>query len=356
MNILAYLYINDSKGTRMDVLTVSIVGASGYSGIELVKILLKHPHVKLDVLFANTSAGKRYDEVAPQFRSRLDVQLEAFSIEKVKTSDLVFIALPSGEALNLVPQLLAAGKRVIDLGGDFRLKDITLYKRYYKRDHTAPEALQHAVFGLPEWFAGDIRNARFISNPGCYPTSIMLPLAPLLREGLIEPTSIVANSLSGVSGAGRTSAPEYSFCEVNDSIKAYKIGVHQHIPEIQTVLERIAHTPVQVTFIPHLVPITRGIYSTITCTLKHPCTLDEIRNAYDTYYQSSPFVRYAAGQVPELKNVVHTNFIDIGFTLIPETQRLVITSAIDNLLKGAAGQAVQNMNLMYNFPETEGLL
>ncbi|MCX7984686.1 MAG: N-acetyl-gamma-glutamyl-phosphate reductase [Bacteroidetes bacterium] len=340
----------------MKAIHVSIIGASGYSGIELVNILLKHSKVTIDKLFANTSAGKRFDEVAPEFRTRCSIPLDSFSVEKVNQSDIVFIALPSGEALSLVPQLLNAGKRVIDLGGDFRLKNTELYRKYYKRDHTAHEALHQAVFGLPEWFSNEIRSATLVANPGCYPTSIILPLAPLVRERLIDPSTIVANSLSGVSGAGRTSSLEYSFCEVNDSVKAYKVGVHQHIPEIQSILERIGNTQVQVLFVPHLLPITRGIYSTITCTGTEHLTVESITAVYNAYYKNAPFIRYSATHIPELKHVVHTNFIDICFTIIPESNRLIITSAIDNLVKGAAGQAVQNMNLMFDLPETEGLL
>lgn len=335
---------------------VSIIGASGYSGMELVRILLRHSGVTIDTLFANTSAGKRFEEVAPAFRNRLPLTLEAFSVDKIASSDVVFIALPSGEALNLVPQILSTGKRVIDLGGDFRLKDTSLYKKYYKRDHTAPEALQQAVFGLPEWFANEIRTAQFVSNPGCYPTSVLLPLAPLVKEKLLDPARIIANSLSGVSGAGRSASPELSFCEVNDSVKAYKVGVHQHIPEIRTILERITGIPVPVTFVPHLLPITRGIFTTIYAPLQKSVTAKDILDVYDSYYQAAPFVRWSSSALPELKHVLHTNFIDIGFTLVEEGNQIIIHSVIDNLIKGAAGQAVQNMNLMFNFSQTEGLL
>jgi len=335
---------------------VSVIGASGYSGIELVNILLRHRNVTIDNLFAHTSAGKRFDEIAPAFRNRISLILNEFSIEKVAQSDLVFVALPSGEALSLVPQLRAAGKRVIDLSGDFRLKDINLYKQYYKRDHTAPEALSEAVFGLPEWFANKIRTAQFISNPGCYPTSVILPLAPLIKEGILDSTSIIVDSLSGVSGAGRSSSPEYSFCEVNDSVRAYKVGVHQHIPEIRMALEQITGKSTPVIFIPHLLPITRGIYTTIHATLQKSVQISDIENVYAAYYSSAPFVRFSSTRIPELKHVVHTNFIDIGFSLLPDPHNIVLFAAIDNLIKGAAGQAVQNMNLMFQFPETEGLL
>jgi N-acetyl-gamma-glutamyl-phosphate reductase len=248
--------------------TVSVVGASGYSGIELLKILTGHPNVKIDKLFANSSAGKNIAEVAPQFARTLNITLELYSVEKIANSDLIFIALPSGEAMNIVPAMLSAGKRIIDLGGDFRLKDISLYERYYKRTHSANSVLKQAVYGLPEWNFAQIKSASLIANPGCYPTSAILPLAPLLKDGIIESKGIAVNSLSGVSGAGRSSSVEMSFAEVNESVRAYKVGTHQHIPEIRTMLGNISGAPLSLTFVPHLLPITRGIYTSIYAALK----------------------------------------------------------------------------------------
>jgi N-acetyl-gamma-glutamyl-phosphate reductase len=339
----------------MTTMKVSVIGASGYSGIELLKILNRHSRVSIDKLFANTSAGKRLAEVVPAFAKSIDKELEVFSPEKIASSDLVFIALPSGGALELVPQILAAGKRIIDLGGDFRLKDTALYERYYKRVHTAPEALQRAVFGLPEWFADEIRTADFVSNPGCYPTSVILPLAPLVKEGLIDPDSIAVSSLSGTSGAGRSSSADMSFTELNESVRAYKVGVHQHIPEIRMAVEKISGRKTALTFVPHLIPITRGIYTSSYMTLTGGAGEQDVANAYEKYYGKAPFVRFSAAEIPEIKNVVQTNFIDIGYGIFPDSCRLVVFSAIDNLVKGAAGQAVQNMNIMFGFDETEGL-
>ncbi|MFZ1977448.1 MAG: N-acetyl-gamma-glutamyl-phosphate reductase [Bacteroidota bacterium] len=339
----------------MKTVKVSVIGASGYSGIELIKILKRHPGVSIDRLFANTSAGKRLDEVVPAFGKTIDAELEIFSPEKIKTSDLICIALPSGEALKIVPQILAEGKRVIDLGGDFRLKDTALYERYYKRPHTAPEALQSAVFGLPEWFAGEIRTAAFVSNPGCYPTGAILPLAPLVKEGLVDPNSVAVSSLSGVSGAGRSASADMSFTEINESVRAYKVGSHQHIPEIRTIVERISGRRTPLTFVPHLIPITRGIYTSIFTTLTGSASDQDIYHVYEKYYRHAPFVRWSTAAIPEIKNVVQTNYIDIGFKIFPENKQLVIFSVIDNLVKGAAGQAVQNMNIMFGFNETEGL-
>ena len=337
------------------MVTVSVVGASGYSGIELLKILVRHPGVRIDRLFANSSAGKHLGDIAPVFRKTLDMELELYSLDKIMKSDLVFIALPSGEAMSLVPAILSAGKRVIDLGGDFRLQDISLYERYYKRAHTAGATVQQSVYGLPEWNSAQIKSASLIANPGCYPTSAILPLAPLLKEGIIESKNISINSLSGVSGAGRSAAADMSFAEVNESVRAYKVGTHQHIPEMKTVLESLSNSKVQLSFVPHLLPITRGIYTSTYANLVAPVDEQKILAVYEKYYSAAPFVRYSATAVPEMKNVAYTNFIDIGFRVNQEDGLLIVLSTIDNLIKGAAGQAVQNMNIMFGINETEGL-
>ena len=337
------------------MISVSVVGASGYSGVELLKILTRHRNVRIDNLFANSSAGKRLAEVAPSLNKTLDVMLESYSIERISKSDLIFIALPSGEAMNIVPGMLSAGKRVIDLGGDFRLQDTSLYERYYKRAHIANTELKKAVYGVPEWNADQIKSAVLIANPGCYPTSAIIPLAPLLKEGVIEPKGIIVNSLSGVSGAGKSASAEMSFAEINESVRAYKVGTHQHLPEIQSALKMLAGKQPSLTFVPHLLPITRGIYTSIYATLTKKINERDIYAVYEKYYAKAPFVRYSATAIPEIKNVAHTNFIDIGFRVDQESGQLIVLSAIDNLVKGAAGQAVQNMNLMFGFDETEGL-
>lgn len=333
---------------------VSIIGASGYSGAELLSVLAGHPSVRLGKLFANASAGKPVHEALPRLAGVVKASLEPYSPDAACESDLVFIALPSGEAMNLVPELLKRGKRVIDLGGDFRLADPGTYEHFYKRAHTAGDLLGEAIYGLPEWNREKIRNARLVANPGCYPTSILLPLLPLLKERLLGTEGIVVNSLSGVSGAGRSASPDLSFVEVNESVKAYKVGNHQHIPEIARALTDLARAHVSFTFVPHLLPITRGIYTTISAPLASNVGEPEIREAFQRCYEGEPFIRFVP--VPEIKHVAHTNFIDIGYTLHRESGRLIILSAIDNLVKGAAGQAVQNMNLMLGVRETEALL
>jgi N-acetyl-gamma-glutamyl-phosphate reductase len=337
------------------MITVSVVGASGYSGVELLKILARHPEVQIDKLFANTTSGKKIADVVPLFNKTLDVVLESYALKSVAQSDLIFIALPSGEAMNLVPEILSAGKRVIDLGGDFRLQDTSLYEQYYKRSHSAHNELKQAVYGLPEWNFSHIKSATLIANPGCYPTSAILPLAPLLKEGIIETKGIAVSSLSGVSGAGKSASVDMSFAEVNESVRAYKVGVHQHLPEIRTVLKTLSGTIPSLSFVPHLLPITRGIYTSIYANLAKSVNEDAIYSIYEKYYGSTPFVRCSASAIPEIKNVNYTNYIDIGFRINQEEKQIVVLSAIDNLIKGASGQAVQNMNIMFGFNETEGL-
>jgi len=339
-----------------DSLRVSVVGASGYSGLELTKLLLHHPAVHIDRLFANTSAGRKVADVYPWLAGQIDKIYDEYSLDMACASDLLFLALPSGEAMNLVPELLQKGKKIIDLGGDFRLREASIYERYYHRPHKAADLLASAVYGLPEWNHDRIRTTSLLANPGCYPTSALLPLLPLLKEQLILDEGIVVNSLSGVSGAGRSASTDLSFVEVNESAKAYKVGQHQHIPEINETLQSIIKRPITVTFVPHLIPLNRGIYTSMYATLAKGISSDDIERAYRNSYGKSPFVRVSSSAIPELKNVVHTNFVDIGFRVDGAGNRLMVFSAIDNLLKGAAGQAVQNMNLMFGFDETEGLL
>lgn len=334
---------------------ISILGASGYSGVELVKILSRHRYAETEYLFANSSAGKRVDEVYPWFAKSVSTEYLPYTAERVAGSDLLFIALPSGEAMGIVPELIGNGTRVIDLGGDFRLKDAGLYQQFYGREHRAPALLPDAVYGLPEWSRAAISTAEVIANPGCYPTSAILPLAPLLKEKLVEPRGITITSMSGVSGAGRSSSVEMSFSEVNENIRAYKATTHQHIPEIRAALEAISGRKVGLSFIPHLVPITRGIYTTIHAPLAEGVSASRVGEVFDAYYGTEPFIRISATAIPEIRNVVHTNYIDIGFRVDAENGQLVLFSTIDNLVKGAAGQAVQNMNIMLGFPETEGL-
>lgn len=335
---------------------ISIIGASGYSGAELLTLLLGRREIEIEKVFANSSAGKKVAEVYPHLRGRTNLVYEEYSIDKIQASDVVFIALPSGEAMHIVPAIVKAGKRIIDLGGDFRLRDVSSYTRFYKREHVATEILPRAVYGLPEWNKSSIASAQLLSNPGCYPTSAILALAPMLKDNLIEPNGIAINSLSGVSGAGRSASVDLSFTEVNESVKAYKVATHQHTPEIISALENISQHNISLTFVPHLIPITRGIYTTTYARVQKTLTKDDVIASFTKHYSHAPFVRFIGDAVPEIKHVNHTNFCDIGFKIDSENNLLVLMSVIDNLVKGAAGQAIQNMNIMFGMNETEGLL
>ncbi len=337
-------------------MNVSIIGASGYSGAELLKILLRHRDVNVMKVFANNNAGKRVDEVYGVFRGQTSLVYEKYSPDQISDSDVVFVALPSGDAMNIVPELLKANKRVIDLGGDFRLKDASAYQKFYKHEHVSKEFLAQSAYGLPEWNGEKIRKAQLVANPGCFSTSAILPLIPLVKENVIEEKGIVISSLSGVSGAGRSASIELSFSEVNESVRAYKVGVHQHTPEIESVISDASGRDVTVTFVPHLIPITRGINTSVYARLKRTATQEEITAIYQKYYSKAPFVRVDGAAIPEIKNVNYTNFCDIGFCIDERNKTIVLISVIDNLIKGAAGQAVQNMNIMFGFNETEGLL
>jgi len=244
---------------------------------------------------------------------------------------------------------------VIDIGGDLRLNDQTIYSQYYKHEHTAPQLLSESVYGLSEWNKEAIASAKLIANPGCYPTSILLALIPLLKNRLLKDELISIVSYSGTSGAGKSANANMMFGEINESVRAYKVGNHQHIPEIKQYLELFGGTPAKFSFVPHLLPVTRGIYSTIHASVKSNVAEKNIQDAFNTSYNDSPFVRFIGTEIPEMKDVIHTNFCDIGFKL-NASNSLVIFSTIDNLVKGAAGQAIQNMNIMFGLTQTEGLL
>jgi N-acetyl-gamma-glutamyl-phosphate reductase len=321
-----------------------------------LRILLRHPHVAVDKIFAASSAGEKVHDLYPSMRNMTDKTYEEYSYDKIKNSDVVFIALPAENAMHIAPELLAAGKKVIDLSGDFRLKDAGMYKEYYHAEHHAIPLLPSACYGLPEIHREAIVKTSLLSNPGCYPTSAIIPLAPLLGNNLIEPEDISISSLSGVSGAGRKASLDLSFAEVDGSVKAYKVGDHQHTPEIQSILSDHAKKDVTINFVPHLLPTVRGIYTTIFTDPKKNVTPVQIEDAFQNAYANEPFVRYLGNDIPELKSVVGSNFIDMGWKLDKRTGKLMIFSAIDNLIKGAAGQAVQNMNIMYGFDEKEGLI
>lgn len=336
---------------------VSILGATGYTGVELVRILKSHPKVEIISLTSQSYTGKHFYEVYPHFYGLLDSICEDEKIEEIiEASHCIFTALPHGHAMNIAKEIFKKGKVLIDLGADFRIKDYRIYEEWYKVEHTARDLLPSAVYGLCEIYRDKIKNSKIIANPGCYPTSIILSLAPLLEENLIEEENIIVDSKSGVSGAGRSLSLSTHFCEVNESIKAYSIPNHRHIPEIEQELSFIAKREVRISFTPHLIPINRGILSTIYGKLKKILSYEEIFDLYKNFYKNEKFIRIFPKEIlPNTKNVIGTNFCDIGFVLDRRTNRIIIISVLDNLIKGASGQAIQNMNIILGFEEDEAL-
>ncbi len=344
---------------------VAIVGASGYSGEELVRLLLSHPHAELTAVTSRQYAGQTLAQIFPKFAHHPRAKGLRFSEPKTellaKQAQIVFLALPHGVAAEFAVPLLQLSCQVIDLSADFRVRSAAVYKDFYAHDHPAPELLAQAVYGLPEVYRARIQKASLIASPGCYPTSILLPTVPLLKAGLVQPTGIIADSLSGVSGAGRKAELDYHFVECNESARPYGIPKHRHLSEIEQELSVAAGTQVVIQFTPHLIPVNRGILTTLYLELAtlnpQPSTLNQVAACYRAAYANEPFVRLLEGKaLPDTKNVVGTNVIEIAWRLDPRTGRLIVMSAEDNLIKGASGQAVQSMNLMCGFPETAGLL
>jgi N-acetyl-gamma-glutamyl-phosphate reductase len=348
---------------------VGIVGASGYSGEELVRLLLSHPQAELAAVTSRQYAGQPLAAVFPKFanhpRSKTLRFTEPNAEALAREAQVIFLALPHGVAAEYAVPLLKLGCQVIDLSADFRVKSAAVYKEFYAHEHPAPELLSQAVYGLPEVYRENIRNARLVASPGCYPTSILLPLIPLLRAKLIRPEGIIADSLSGVSGAGRKAELDYLFVECNESVRPYGIPKHRHLSEIEQELSIAAGGQVLLQFTPHLIPINRGILTTLYATparaVNSPEALSsfgaEVAKVYKDAYANEPFVRLLEGKaLPDTKNVAGTNVAEIAWRLDPRTGRLILMSAEDNLVKGASGQAVQSMNLMCGWPETAGLL
>ena len=335
---------------------VGVIGATGYTGVELLRLLLNHPEVEVTVLTSRKYAGARIDEVFPSLTNRLRLKCEELDFDGIsKKTDFIFTAVPHKTAMETVPPFYHRGKRVIDLSADFRFKDSGVYERWYQK-HTCPDLLQESVYGLPELHRQNIRSAKIVGNPGCYPTGALIPLIPLLRKGIVSAENIILDSKSGVSGAGRDLALGSLFCEVNEGVKAYKIFDHRHLPEIEQELSLLTQKKVTVTFVPHLVPMDRGILTTLYASLLKKMKTEEVLNTLEEYYQGEPFVRvYPKGKVPNTKDVRGSNYCDIGVNVDEGSSRMVVVTAIDNLVKGASGQAVQCMNIMLGFPETLGL-
>lgn len=339
-------------------LKVAIVGSTGYGGVELIRFLLGHPEVEITSVISSSSSGLPITDGFPHLSEIVLQNLEAVDPQAIaENADVVFTATPSGVSGKLVPELLAAGLKVIDLSGDFRIKDGAVYETWYKHEAPAAELLEQAIYGLAELNGDAVKGSEFISNPGCYPTATLLGLIPALQAGWIDPKSIIIDAKSGVSGAGRGTSLMTHYAEINENLKVYKVNKHQHIPEVEQCLSQIAGEPVTVTFTTHLVPMTRGIMTTMYAGLIGTHTEAELVELYRHYYEGRPFVRVReAGKWPATKEVFGSNYCDIGFAVDERTGRLTIVSVIDNVVKGAAGQAIQNLNLMMGWDETTGLL
>ena len=340
---------------KNSLIKIGIVGISGYSGVTALELLLTHPGVRVTYVSANNTTG-RVDEIWPQLKGKTDLTCAKYDpVTALEKCDVVFLAVPHTVAMDLTPALLKAKKKVIDLSADYRLATAKDFAKWYGTDHKDAENLKRAVYGLPELYRQKIKTAELIANPGCYPTASILALTPAVSAHSDSIESIIIDAKSGVSGAGRKVALGFMFSEVNEIFKAYKVLSHQHTPEINQYLSKVADTAVDVTFIPHLLPINRGIQETIYVRFKNNITAEKLHGVYTKFYKTEPFVRILPlGKQPEIRDVAHTNYCDIG--IAAKDNLAVITCTIDNLLKGAAGQAVQNMNIMYNFKETEGLI
>ena len=335
---------------------VGIIGATGYTGVELLRLLLHHPEVEVTALTSQKYAGVPIDQVFPSLMKHLQMKCEELTVDQVsKKTDFIFTAVPHKTAMETVPLFYRQGKRVVDLSADLRFRDGGVYEKWYQK-HTAADLLPDSVYGLPELHRDKIRKAKIVGNPGCYPTGALIGLIPLVKKGMVSLENIVIDSKSGVSGAGRDVVLESLFCEVNEGVKAYKIFEHRHLPEIEQELSEMVQKKVAVTFVPHLIPIDRGILTTIYLILTKKWKTEEVLNAFQEHYQKEPFIRiYPKGKLPNTKDVRGSNYCDIGVKVNEADGRTVIITAIDNLVKGASGEAVQNMNIMLGFPETMGL-
>jgi N-acetyl-gamma-glutamyl-phosphate reductase len=335
---------------------IGIAGATGYTGVELLRILSRHPDVEIKTLTSETYKGKRVDEVFPTLRTFANQELVELGSHISEGLDILFLALPHTAAMDVVHRFLSRDCRIVDLSADYRLRNAQVFQEWYAVPHTQTELLKSAVYGLPELWRDAIKTANLVANPGCYPTSAILALAPLMQGGWIDVENIIVDSKSGVSGAGRKASQGTQYCEVNEGVSAYGAVRHRHTPEIEQEISVLAGKELQITFTPHLMPMTRGILSTVYCRLLKETTTEKLLKHYQDYYAGEPFVRILpAGQFANTRYVSGSNFCDIGLQIDHRNDRVVVTSAIDNLVKGASGQAVQNMNIMLGLDEKTGL-
>jgi len=333
---------------------VAILGATGYSAVELIKILLRHPHAEITAVTSRQEGNLPLGVVHQSLAGRTSLKLEDLTAAQVaERADCVFACLPHGVTTSVVPQYLEHGCKVIDLSADYRLKDPAVYEKWYGEKHGDPGRLNESVYGLPELFRNDIPTARLIANPGCYPTTSILALSPLLKAGLIEPTGIIIDAKSGVSGAGRTPKQNILYCETNENLSAYGVGKHRHTPEIEQVLGTSSARDVSVIFTPHLVPMDRGILATAYSVPKSTVTDKQVMDALRSAYENEPFVT-VVDHLPGTKDVAFTNFVHVTARVVKD--RVITISCLDNMIKGASGAAIQNFNLIYGYPETTGLI
>lgn len=339
------------------MIKIGIIGSTGYAGQELVRLLLQHKKAEIVWYGSKSYVGQPYSEVFGNMVQIVDTQCMDDSMDDLaKAADVIFTATPQGYCASFINEAILSNTKVIDLSADFRIKDVNVYEAWYGIEHKASQFIEEAVYGLCEINRSKVKNARLIANPGCYPTCTTLSLFPLLREKLIDPKSIIVDAKSGTSGAGRSAKLDHLFCEVNENIKAYSVANHRHTPEIEEQLGYAAGEHFVLNFTPHLVPMNRGILTTSYATLKRSVTYEEIKSVYDKYYCHEYFVRVLEkDHCPQTRFVEGSNFVDINFKIDERTGRIITMGAMDNLVKGAAGQAVQNMNIMFDINEDEGL-
>lgn len=339
------------------MIKAGIMGATGYAGGEIARLLLQRDDVEITWYGSKSYVDQKYASVFKNMVQFVDDACMDDNMEALaEQADVIFTATPQGFCASLMNETVLSKAKVIDLSADYRIKDVAVYEKWYNIEHKTPEYIQEAVYGLPEINREKIKDARLIANPGCYPTCSFLSVYPLVKEGLIDPNTVIIDAKSGTSGAGRGAKVDNLYCEVNESIKAYGVGVHRHTPEIEEQLSLAAGKPVTISFTPHLVPMNRGILVTAYGTLLKSVTYEEVKAIYDKYYENEYFVRVLSrDEAPQTKWVEGSNFVDVNFKIDPRTNRVVMMGAMDNLVKGAAGQAIQNMNIMFGLPENQGL-
>lgn len=338
------------------MIKAAVLGATGYAGIELVRLLTNHPGVSIEILGSQSFDGQSISDVYPNFKGVLDKKCEKVDVNAVAKCDVAFTALPHGASKEVIPSIIEKGVKVIDLSGDFRYDDVEVYEKWYGQKHSSPELLKESVYGMPELYRDKIKSARLIGNPGCYTTCSILGAYPLLKSGIGSSENIIIDAKSGVTGAGRGLTQQVHFCECTENMKAYKVATHRHTSEIEQELSHASDKPVMVSFTPHLIPVKRGILSTIYINLNKKQTTEELTELYKDFYKDEFFVRVKdAGKLPESKHVAGSNFVDIGVVADERLNRAVVVSSLDNIVKGAAGQAVQNMNIMFGLDEKTAL-